>query len=108
MERIAFWKRVKPLMKAHKMTQRQLAGHLEVSPYTLRNWIYYDRIPTLAHAYAIAFAFGVSLDYLMCGKDRDITSARLKEIELRIIAARIKKMQEKILKELQLMRPLTE
>jgi len=101
-----FWVRVKALIKAHKMTQKQFARITGFSPNTVRGWIYHDRVPELSAAYVIAFTLGVSLEYLLGGKDKDIAKARIKELEMRKSAARILKMIDKIQKELVLMRPL--
>ena len=108
MDKDTFWGRAKPLIKAHNMTQRQFAEHMGFSPHTVRNWIYYDRVPELSAAYDIAFTLGVTLEYLLGGKNKDITEIRLKEIDSRKAAGRILKMMEKIQEQLQLMRPLAE
>ena len=108
MEDIHFWRRTKALMKAHNMTQKQFAEHLGISLNTVRSWIYHDRVPELSAAYAIAYAMGVSLEYLLGGKDKDITVLRLKELKLRKAAGRILKKIDKIQIELKQMRPLAE
>ena len=102
-----FWGRVKELIKTHNMTQNQFADHLGFSRNTFRGWIYHNRIPELSSAYAIAYTLGVSLDYLVGGKDKDMVQLRLKEIEARKSAARVLKMIEKAQKELLHLRPLT-
>ena len=89
------------------MTQRQFAEHLGISYNTVRNWIHYNRVPALTDANNIAFIFGVTLNYLLNGKDRDITALRLREIEARKAAARILDMMDKIQKQLMLIRPLS-
>ena len=101
-----FWGRAKPLIKALNMTQKQFAGHLGFSHHTVRNWIYCDRLPELSAAYDIAYVLGVTLDYLMTGKDRDIAGIRLREIETRKAAARALEKMEEIQEQLLLMRPL--
>jgi len=95
-------------MKAHNLTQRQFAEQLGISHHTVRGWIHYDRVPELSAAYAIAYAMGVSLEYLLGGKEKNITELRLKELELRKSAGRILKLMDKIQEELKRMRPLTE
>jgi len=109
MDEVAFfWPRVKELIKAHNLTQKQFAAKNGFSQNTLRGWIYHNRIPDLSAAYAIAYSLGVSLEYLLGGKDKNITEARLKELELRKSAARILKMMDAIQEEIKLMRPLAE
>jgi len=106
MDNNLFWRRVKELIKTHNMTQKQFADHLGFSQNTFKGWIYHNRIPELSSAYAIAYALGVSLDYLVGGKDKDIVQLRLKNLESRKSAARALKMIEKVQKELLHLRPL--
>ena len=108
MENDTFWGRVKPLIKAHNMSQRQFADFLGIPYNTLKTWIRYDRLPEIRGAYAVAYALGVTLDYLLHGKDRDITAMRLREIETRKAVSRIQGLLEQIQKELSQMRPLPE
>ena len=102
----SFWTRAKPLIKALNMTQRQFAEHMGFSHHTVRNWIYCDRVPEFSAAYDIAYTLGVTLDYLMTGKDRDIAGVRLREIEIRKTAALVMEKTEEIQEQLLLMRPL--
>jgi len=106
MKRNDFWGRVKALIKAHKMTQKQFAEVTGFSPNTVRGWIYHNRVPELSAAYVIAYTLGVSLEYLLGGKDKEITKLRLKELKMRKAAARMLKMVDKMQKELAAMRPL--
>ena len=106
MDYINFWKRTKPLIKAHKMTQKQFAEHMGISFHTFRGWIQHNRIPDLASAYDMALVLGVTLDYLVSGKDRDFAARRLKEIELRRAAARAIKHINGIKRDLEGMRPI--
>ena len=94
------------LLKAHKMTQKQLADRIAVSLNTLQGWIHYDRIPETATAYAIAVTLGVTLNYLLGGLERDITTARLKELAARDAASRITELAAAILEEAQEMNPI--
>jgi len=100
MDDIHFWPRTKALMKAHNLTQKQFAEQLGISQNTVRGWIYHNRVPELSAAYAIAYAMGVSLEYLLGGKEKNITELRLKELELRKAAGRILKSIDKIQVEL--------
>jgi len=108
MDNDTFWGRAKPLIKAHSMTQKQFADYLGFSHHTIRNWIYNKRVPDLSAANAIAFALGVSLEYLLSGQEKDIAVLRLREIESRKAAGRLLKMMEKMQEQLRLMRPLAE
>ena len=102
-----FWDRTKLLIKASNMTQKQFSEYIDISYNTFKNWIYNDRIPPFVNAYDIALALGVSLDYLMTGKDRDLTAKRLKELESRKAAGRLLKMMDKMQKQINQMRPIT-
>ena len=106
MEKNTFWVRAKPLIKAHNMTQRQFAAYMGISINTLESWIKFDRVPETSTAYNIAVTLGVTLNYLLGGKERDITTARLKELEARNSAKRIAELSAQIIKEAQKMRPL--
>ena len=108
MRNTGFWERTKALIKAHNMTQMQFADIFGFSRHTVRGWIYHKRVPELNAAYAIAYKLGVSLEYLISGKDKDIADLRYKELELRKSSARILEMIESAQKELQGMRPLAE
>ena len=101
-----FWKRAKPLIKAHNMTQQQFAQTFGVSINTLRAWIRYERVPETSAAYGIAVTLGVTLDYLLGGHETDIAKARIKELAARKSAAKIVKWAEQILKEAEKIRPL--
>ena len=89
------------------MTQKQFAERMGFSHHTLRNWMYCERIPEFSAAYDIAYTLGVTLDYLMTGKDRDLAGIRLREIEARKAAALALEKVEEIQEQLLLMRPLT-
>ena len=101
-----FWGRVKMLLKAHKMTQKQLADRLEIPVSTLTCWIHHNRIPDTSSAYSIAILLGVTLNYLLGGKERDIAIGRLNELAARDSAARIIGLAESILKEACKMKPI--
>ena len=101
-----FWGRAKPLIKAHHMTYKQFAEYLGISLNTFYGWIKYERIPHISTAYAIAVSLGVTLNYLLGEKERDITRARLKELEARRQAAEAIKLAKKMIKEMKKLRPL--
>ena len=101
-----FWGRVRPLIKAHKMTHRQFAEYIGVSPNTFNGWIKYERIPDTSNAYNMAIALGVTLNYLLGGKEAKIADWRLKELSARDASAKILELACEILKETRKLRPL--
>ena len=101
-----FWGRVKPLIKAHKMTQRQFAEHIGVSVNTFSGWIRHKRIPDTSTAYDMAVVLGVTLNYLLGGREAEIADWRLKELAARNAAGKILKLVAQIEKETRKLRPL--
>ena len=101
-----FWGRVKPLIKAHKMTQKQFAEHIGVSVNTFSGWVRHKRIPDTATAYDMAVVLGVTLNYLLGGREAEIADWRLKELTARDAAARILKLAAEIQEETHKLRPL--
>ena len=101
-----FWDRVKPLLKAHKMTQKQLAEYMGISVHTLTNWIRYKRIPDTGTAYEMAIVLGVTLNYLMGGREAEIADWRRKELAAREAAAQIMELAARIQTEARKLRPL--
>ena len=101
-----FWSRVKMLLKAHKMTQKQLAERINIPWSTLTGWILNNRIPDVSTSYSIAITLGVTLNYLLGGMERDITVGRLKELAARDSASRIIELARSILKEANEMKPI--
>ena len=94
-----FWERVKRLLKAHKMSQKQFAEHMGISINTLQGWIYHKRIPHIITVYEIAVTLGVTMNYLMGGLETDITKAREKELASRTAAGRIMELSMRITEE---------
>jgi transcriptional regulator with XRE-family HTH domain len=92
-----FWQRVKFLIKTHKTSQEKIAQYIGIPYPTLRNWIYYKRIPDLETATALAIALGVSMEYLVYGKERKITEERMIRLkERKTAAASINKLAKAI------------
>jgi transcriptional regulator with XRE-family HTH domain len=102
----SFWLRAKPLIKAINMTQKQFADYLGVPFNTFKNWIQYNRIPDFPTTYNMSVAFGVSVDYLLSGKDRNLAIFRLRELEARKTAADVLEQLENIQKQLRKLRPI--
>jgi len=82
-----FWDIVKYTLKQNKQTQIDAAAVCGVSVRTFRNWIYKNLYPTIIDGYLLARFLGVSVEYLVTGKEKDtknkINSARylLKEAD---------------------------
>ena len=96
-----FWNRVKILIKAHKLSQADFAKRLGLSPSTFYGWMHHKRIPDLETALYMAASLGVSAEYLAFGKDGIVMQIRAQQAEERkAAAARIKKLNREIRKEL--------
>ena len=106
MDNNSFWGRVVPLVKAHKMTHRQFAEYIGISPNTFSNWIRYKRIPDTGTAYDMAIALGVTLNYLLGGREAKIADWRMKELAARNAAAHILDLVNEIQRETRKLRPL--
>ena len=82
-----FWAIVKYRLKKNKQTQIEAAAVCGVSVRTFRNWIYKNLFPAIVDGYRLARFLGVSVEYLVTGKEKDtktkIDSARslLKEAD---------------------------
>ena len=101
-----FWKRVKPLIKAHRMTQKQFAEYIGISPNTFKSWIKYERIPDTGTAYDMAIVLGVTLNYLLGGREAEIAGWRYKELAAREAAAKILDLSVQVQEEIRKLRPL--
>ena len=99
MTTMAFWDRVKKLIKAHKITQKQFAEYINMPSGTFEGLMYHNREPIVSLALDIATALGVTVEYLVNGNDRDIKDKRLKELADRETAVRISKLSVQIQKE---------
>ena len=65
----AFWSRVKLLLKQNRLTQYDAAKACRRSLGTFKGWLAKNICPPLDDAYDIARLLGVSLDYLITGKE---------------------------------------
>ena len=79
MDIIDFWKRVRVLIKAHRITQKEFAAYINIPLSTFRSWMHYSRVPDFITAFDIAIALGVSLEYLAKGKEDDTTEEEKKK-----------------------------
>ena len=106
MDNETFWGRVKPLIKAHKMTHAKFAQYLGVSPHTFSGWIKHERVPDTSTAYDMAVTLGVPLNYLLGGREAEIADWRLKELTMRDAAAKIMKLAGQVEDEARKIRPI--
>ena len=98
-----FWKRVRTQLKVHKISQKKFAEHISVPYSTFNSWQYYHRSIEVGTAYSIATALGVSLEYLVTGKEEKAEEKHIKQIEARKAAGNeiiklIGKLQEEVMK----------
>ena len=94
-----FWERVKKLMRAHKISQKEFSAYIDVSLPTFKCWIHNNRIPNAYTSCDIAEALGVSVEFLVRGVDGKAMENREKEALIRkTAAAEIKKMSKIIRK----------
>jgi transcriptional regulator with XRE-family HTH domain len=92
-----FWTRVKNLGKAVSISQGILSERINFPLDTLKGWIYYNRIPDAVTACEIAEVLGVTVEYLVTGKDGKINNKLMRRIlEAKSAAARIKKLTKQI------------
>ena len=88
-----FWQRVISLQKAHDISLDNLAEYISVKPSTFKGWIYKDRIPIAPCACDLADALGVTVEYLVRGKDGVAERMRMRQVkERKAASARIKKL----------------
>ena len=88
-----FWTRTLELIKAHKVSRAKFAAYIGVSYDTFRNWVYRNRIPIAHDACNIADALGVSVEYLVRGKDGLGIALTMKQVEKRKkLTATLKKL----------------
>ena len=90
------------------MTHKQFAEYIGISLNTFSGWIRNKRIPDTSTAYDMAVVLGVTLNYLLGGKEAEIADWRLKELTARDAAARILKLSAQIQEEVRKLRPLME
>jgi len=65
-----FWKRVKVLIKEKEITQEVAAEACSRSLNTFRGWMSKGIIPPLEDAHELARFLGVSLEYLVSGREK--------------------------------------
>ena len=95
-----FWDRVKKLIKSKNIKQEILAKECRIPFSTLKGWIYKDYWPAVHYVARIAHYLEVSIDYLIYGKETDIT-LQLKSIQkdIKELEKGIKEINKEINKE---------
>jgi transcriptional regulator with XRE-family HTH domain len=83
-----FWTRVKRLLKERKATQSEAAAVCGVKVRTFQSWIRYNYFPTILDGYNLACFLGVSVEYLVTGKESEING------KIKITRAFLKKADE--------------
>jgi transcriptional regulator with XRE-family HTH domain len=75
----AFWAQIKSLLKQKGISQESAARMCKVSINTWYGWASKEMLPHVSYCKRIAEILGISLDYLVTGKQPD-TAAQIKEI----------------------------
>lgn len=71
MDTSIFWDNIKTLIKQSNTTQRGLAVKCGFSPRSIETWIASNQLPDAFQTYKIAQNLGVSIEYLITGKNAD-------------------------------------
>ena len=96
-KKLAFWERTKKLIRAHNISQKDLAAHIGISYSSFRYCLCYGSYPDVKTAHDISVALGVSIEYLLTGVDDRAMRIREKEtFKRKTTAAGIIKMGRKI------------
>jgi transcriptional regulator with XRE-family HTH domain len=73
---MTFWDRLLALLKVHKLTQTELCKDLGVTPSYLSTALKRRSTPSADFAYKVSKRFGVSLSWLISGKDEEAIDAK--------------------------------
>ena len=65
------WVRVNRLLKQNKVSQSMAAEVCGVKLRTFQGWIHKDYYPTVLGGYALARFLGVTVEYMVTGRDAD-------------------------------------
>jgi len=71
-----FWDRVKTLLKAQKITQKELAVLIDLKYSTLKFWLCYGYYPDVLTACDIARVLGVSVEHLLHPPGKKLSKTR--------------------------------
>ena len=89
----AFWDRIKTLIKKKGVTQAEAAKSCGINFYTFRNWMSVNMIPPVDDSYTLSRYLGVSIEYLIKGKETD----RISKANADVLAL-LKRAEEKLSK----------
>ena len=64
-----FWQRAKRLIQSQNTTQEWVANHCGIEPDKFRRWVSRPIMPNADQATMIANALGVTVEYLVTGKE---------------------------------------
>jgi len=64
-----FWDRVNSILKRNRLTQSMAAAACGVKLKTFQSWIRKDYYPTVLGGHALAGFLGVTVEYLVTGKN---------------------------------------
>ena len=87
-EHIPYWDRVKKILRANKISQKNFAAYIDLNFHTLKFWMIYGYYPDAKTSYEIATALGVSSDYLVTGKEMRILPSRRRKMLIKRKASR--------------------
>jgi len=83
----AFWKRIKQLAREKNITQQDLAAAIGMPLNTLKHWMSTETVPSLDYTVELSLYFGVSIHYLVHGKEADM-SGKIRETQKLLETAR--------------------
>ena len=103
METNGLWKRVRELVKSHRISQTKFTDYISVSRSTYYYWLRHGISPDIYTAYNISTALGVSIEYLLTGTDNKGEQERMKRTEERKdtesqVKKLVLKLQEEVVK----------
>lgn len=76
-----FWDNVKPMIKAHGLTQAKLAESCQIPFGTLQGWIAKSVIPDAVSAVKIAKLLNTSVEYLVTGEESNQYKVQLDQLK---------------------------
>ena len=98
---IPFWKRAKEQIKICKISQKNFAQSIGLNYNTMRFWLSYGYYPDARTTYDMAKALGVSMEYLLTGRNKQVMKNRKREMVLiKSAITDIQKMIRKIEKKM--------
>jgi len=68
-----FWARIKSLAKEKRVTQEVVARSIGMPLNTFKKWMSTGTIPSLDYTIELSRYFGVSLQYLVYGKEAEVS-----------------------------------